>query len=614
MARPPALGLVIVMLLGISGCAGSPQRFSWFSSPRTSEERTDSPATDRYSWWHRAGSKPVDAGAPSQDLAQSSPARSQPNETKSPLNSWPERRSDGLARFFPSLSRRWNAAETSRPVASQRSDNIPNSTGDLGLHASRPVTRFRDVPPEPEEGQDTAAIMATNAASPNEGEVLRASLPPRERSASTFTEGMIEPQSPVFETSSGESKGSALVANSAPAPAPAPALIAMNSSGEPENLLPQSLMRDQDEPSDSPEALAPIQDQAPSSKPASDKTQEKKSSSAAPKAEKPSAKPTTPPQPAPRRKPAAPAQTRQEPRAEPKKSTATTKPAADEMKLQSPELEPAIQSPAPRREPRPEAPKDVSSPPSPPPVPSAAREPATPATPAPAAAASQPSAVVAPPSAVVAPPSASDSVPAGYSLSPPALPGPAEVLSWPGFDGTFKSLPSAQLPAPIFPSSYGWSAPTASSQVMATPQTGCVACTTKTQKCNSTPGKCKLLLMRKWRCLTDFIHEHCPFKKKAAKTCCQNCPCCRPLYIGAMPSAQWIQASPLFAPVSFPVNPSPAIPQASRSAPPVGPETAEASPASLSPLDSSARTKPDDVSQGGEDLKPVASEGLDKTP
>ncbi len=634
MARPPALGLVIMMLLGISGCAGAPQRFSWSSAPGTSGDRADSPATDRYSWWHRAGSKPVDAGDPRQDLAQSSPSRSQPKETRSRHDIWPEWRSDRLARLFPSLSRRGNAAETSRSMASERSDSMPNSTGDLGLHASRPVTRFRDVPPEPEEGQDNSAVglsavAAANAPSSNEGEVLRASLPPRERSASTFTQGIVEPQSPVFQSSSGESKGSALVANSEPVPAPA--LIAMNLSGEPENLLPQSLMRDQEEPADSPLALAPIQDQAPSAKPSSDKTQEKQSSSASPPAEKPKSKSTTPPQPAPRRKPATPAQSRQEPSAEPKKSTAATKPAADEMKLQSPELEPApaIQPPSRGREPRPEAPKGVISPPSPPPAPSAVREPAAPAPagaampPAavsappvspPAAAAAPPAAVVASPAASVASPAASGSAPAGYVLSPPAQPGPAEVLTWPGLDGKIKSLPSAQLPTPVFPSSYGWSAPTASSQVMPAPQTACVACTTQTKKCGWTSGKCKLLLMRKLKCLKDFIHEHCPFKKKASNTCCQNCPCCGPLYIGAMPSAQWIQGSPLFAPVSFPVSPSPPTPQASQSAAPVRQRAEDASPASLSPLDSSAGTKPGDVSQGGEDLKPIVPEGLDKTP
>ncbi len=444
MARPPALGLVIMMLLGISGCAGAPQRFSWSSPSRTSEDRTDSPVTARYSWWHRAGSNPEGADDARQDLAQSSTARSQQKEAKSPLNIWLDRRSDRLARFFPSLNRRSNAAETSHSVASQRSDNTPSSTSDVGLHASRPVTRFRDLPPEPEEGQNTAevglpAIAAANAPASNEGEVLRASLPPRERSASTFTQGMIEPQSPVFQTGSGESKGSALVANSEPA---APALIAMNLSAEPENLLPPSLRRDQDEPADSPLALAPIQDQAPSSKPSSEKTQEKKSSSASPPAEKPKSKSATPPQPAPRRKSATPAQSRQEPSAEPKKSTAATKPAADEMKLQSPELEPAIQPPSPRREPRPEPPKDVSSHPSPPPVPSAVRETPAPSTPAPPAAAAPPAAVVSPPGAAAAPPSAaiapppagvapqsapgvvpqsaSGAAPAGYALSPPA--------------------------------------------------------------------------------------------------------------------------------------------------------------------------------------------------
>jgi len=616
MTRPPEMGLVIMMLLGISGCAGAPQRFSWSSPPPTSEDRTDSPATARYSWWHRAGSQRVDAADPRQDLAQSSPGRSQPNETKGRVDMWPERRSDGLARFFPSLNRRRNAAETSRSVASERSDHTPNTARSDELHASRPVTRFRDVTPEPDEGRDTTAVgisgfAAANTPSSNEGEVLRASLPPRERSASTFTQEIAQPQSPVFQTNSDESKGSSLVPTSQPAPAPV--LFAMNASGEPENLLPQSLMRDQEGPSDSPVALAPIQEEAPSSKRSSDTNQAQKPSSASAPAQKPSSKSTTPPPP--RRKPATPAPSSSAPSAEPKKSTAATKPAAGEMKLQSPDLEPApaIQPPSSAREAKPEAPKGVSSTPSPPPVPSAAPEPAVPSAPAPAAASSPPAAAALPSAATASPPAASGSAPAGYTLSPAAQPGPAETLSWPSLDGRLKSLPSAQLPPPLFPSSYGWSAPTVS-QVLPSPQTAFVACATKTKKCGWTSGKCKLFCMRKLRCLTQFIHEHCPFKKKAAKTCCRNCPCCGPMYIGAMPSAQWIQGSPLFGAASIPVNPSPATPQASRSAAPVGQEAEDASPASLSPLDSSAGTKPGDVSQGGEDLKPIAPEGLDKTP
>ncbi len=636
MTRPPVMGLIIMMLLGISGCAGAPQRFSWSSPSAKSEDRDDSPTTVRFSWWHRSGSNPDGVANPRQDVTQSSPVRSQPNDTKSPADIWPQRRSDSLARLFPNLSRRRSAAESPRSVTSERTDRVPNSATAVELQASRPVTRFRDVAPEPEEDPDAStvgvsAFVALNTPTSSEGEVVRASLPPQERSAASFTQEVVAPQSPVIQAPPDEPNRSSLV----PTFPPAPTLFAMNASGEPENLLPQSLMRDQEGPSDSPVALAPIQDQAPSSKPtapsgparkpSSDSPPARKPSSDSPPAQKPNSdsapakkstsKTTTPPPP-PRRSPEASPKRSSAPATKPKEPPAATKPAADEMKLDSPNLEPAppIQPPASARESKPAAPKDVNSTPSPPPVPTAAPEPAPPSASAPATSDSTPAASGSAPAASVSAPVPSGSVPAGYTLSPAAQPGPAEFLSSPSLDGQIKSLPAAQLPPPLFPSSYGWSAPTASSQVLPSPQAVCTRCETRTKKCDWKPGKCTGLLIRKLKCLKQFIHEHCPFKKKASKTCCQNCPCCGPLFIGAMPSGQWIGGSPLFAPATVRVNGNPATPQASWFSSPVGQERAEASAESLSALEVSAGTKPSDVAQGGEDLKPVTSEGLDKTP
>jgi hypothetical protein len=111
-------------------------------------------------------------------------------------------------------------------------------------------------------------------------------------------------------------------------------------------------------------------------------------------------------------------------------------------------------------------------------------------------------------------------------------------------------------------------------------------------------------------------------KKKFKKTCCQNCPCCGPLYIGTLASPQGIQGSlqsvhaPLLAPpaISVPAAAAPATPQASRLAPPLDREAAASSPDSLLALDPSTGAKPGDVSQGGDDLKPVAPQGLDDAP
>jgi hypothetical protein len=268
------------------------------------------------------------------------------------------------------------------------------------------------------------------------------------------------------------------------------------------------------------------------------------------------------------------------------------------MKLQSPDIEPAPALPrsSPAREPQAEGARGVSSTPSPPPVPSAVAAPSE--LPAP------------PPAASATPAASSSSVPAGYA----APTGQSDFLSWPSLERTTKTIPSAQFPPPLFPSSYGVTTPPPF-QVLPAPQSACVACTTQTtKKCCWKPGKCKLLLMRKLECLKRFIHEHCPFKKKASKACCQNCPCCGPLYVGAMPSAQWISTPLQSAPVLVPSNANPATPQASRSSSSVDQERAEERTEALTTLEPLAGTKPSDVSQGWEDLKPVASEGLNKAP
>jgi len=620
MGRPPVMALVIMILVGVSGCAGTPQRFSWFSPSVPGAEGSPSPATAHSAWWHRAGSQHADAAPPDADLAESSQVRSQPEGKRSPLDIWPERRSDRLARFFPSLSRRWNAAE--KRVADERSAKKTNSTRGSGLVASRPVTRFRDVAPEPEKGPDkspdgVAPLPLANARGVNEGEVLRASLPPQERPALVFTQGVLQPQSPLFQARPDAPNASTPVPTSRPAPAPT--LIALSSSEEPENLLPRSLMRDQEGPADPPEVTAPIQDQAPASKPS------EKSAAA----QKPSAKPLNPPPP-PRRPPAAPRPTNRP--SDAKKSAAPTKPAADEMKLQSPELEPApaIQPPSPARVTRPEAQKGVNATPSPPLVPTAGPEPTAPTGTPPAASPTRTGTSTAQPPAPGTQPATSGAAPAapsaesGKSVQAPAASGSAaagyapssgsaEYPGLPSFDGAIKSLPSAQLPPPTFPASYNWSFP-AAPRVLPSPQSSCAAWTTQKKKCNWQPGKCTLLLCRKLKCLKQFIHEHCPFKKKASNMCCQNCPCCNPISIGAMPSAQWFFAPFPSAPASVPVITNPATPQVSGSSSSVERYGEEAGRESLSAVDPSTGTKPGDVTQGGEELKPVAPNGLDETP
>ncbi len=49
MRRPPKVGLVVLLLLGLTGCAGVQQRLSWSSPSTTDASRTDTPAPSRFS-------------------------------------------------------------------------------------------------------------------------------------------------------------------------------------------------------------------------------------------------------------------------------------------------------------------------------------------------------------------------------------------------------------------------------------------------------------------------------------------------------------------------------------------------------------------------------------
>jgi hypothetical protein len=604
MKRPPGIGLVIMMMLGISGCAGAPQRLMWSSASAPAEDRADSPARPRFSWWNRAGSRPAGAEDRKQDLAQSSPARSQPKETSETRDIWHQERSPGLARFFPSFNRRSNSPENrrdpsqSRSVAKKPSDDESDTDGDALLHASRPVTRFRDVVLEPEANESPRAVAVAESPAPTiasfgEGGVLRASLPPQGRAASRFGQGTVPQLLPALQSSIDYSKATSPIPVLEPAPAQGQALPAMSANSEPDNLLPQSLMRDSDGPPDSSLSLAAAQDQAPSSK----------ATSTPAKTQKPSSKPaSSPPQPPnPRPTPLTPAPSSPAPSAEPKKSTTAPKPAADQMKLQSPEIEPAaaIQQAPSATQVKPVGPKNVVSEPSPPEPP--APEASPPAASGPTPAASGPE------------PATTGSASAGYAQVPTAQGAPREFLTSPSLAGTVKTVPSAQLPTPLFSQSYDWSTPAPAAQVLPAPQAGCCeCCPTKVKKCRLNLEKC--ILIRKLKCVMQFIHEHCPLKKKFWKKCCQDCPCCGPTYIGTMASPPAFFGSLQSAPISMPASGSPATPQTSRFFAPPDRKEADLGPDSVLALEPSTGPKANDFAQAGDDLKPIAPQGLDQTP
>jgi hypothetical protein len=131
MRKVPEIAVCILLLLGISGCAGAPQRLSWSSSPAETSDRSSSPASGLFSWWHRPGSQrssssgsaasvdsqSVDARGAAPAVAESNRSGSQADDSKPPQDLWPDRRSTGLARLFPFLNRRWNTSDGRRDAS-----------------------------------------------------------------------------------------------------------------------------------------------------------------------------------------------------------------------------------------------------------------------------------------------------------------------------------------------------------------------------------------------------------------------------------------------------------------------------------------------------------------
>jgi hypothetical protein len=116
MRRTPAVALV-GLLLGLSGCAGVPQRLGWSSPATDHSDPADTSAPGRLSWWRRPStenSTPDQATKIAETRETTQPALT----TKLPTDVWPESRSEWLARRFPLLNRTLNGPTVSAAVDS----------------------------------------------------------------------------------------------------------------------------------------------------------------------------------------------------------------------------------------------------------------------------------------------------------------------------------------------------------------------------------------------------------------------------------------------------------------------------------------------------------------
>ena len=166
MRRPPEVGqagLLVILLLGASGCAGFPQRtFGTAPGSAPTDGRSVSPP-GLFSWWHRSslqntGDETASAGQPeTAEPEQRYHLANQPSTSP-----WPETQAEWVARNFPRFNRLWNGSSTERvrergepgdDLATNR-DSLSQPSGDTSVTASAPRSDRAVRPTEGPSGND----------------------------------------------------------------------------------------------------------------------------------------------------------------------------------------------------------------------------------------------------------------------------------------------------------------------------------------------------------------------------------------------------------------------------------------------------------------------------
>ena len=139
MRRTPSVFLVLMTLLGLSGCAGLPGRLAWPPSSTDRSAVAESPPPGRFSWWVRPQDQAKNNVAAA-DLAEAGHGKSQAVSTTAPGDVWPEPKSDWtqsgsewLARRFPVMTRIWNGN-----ASESASDAHPGNASDVIRVSARP--------------------------------------------------------------------------------------------------------------------------------------------------------------------------------------------------------------------------------------------------------------------------------------------------------------------------------------------------------------------------------------------------------------------------------------------------------------------------------------------
>src|SRR5438552_14495372 len=106
MRWPRQAGMSVLLLLGLSGCAGVQPRLNWASPSAAVADRADARPSTRFAWWRHPGTEAAMLPESAPDVTVASRSGSMAGNSRPSSEAWPERR-DGLLRYFPLLGRRW---------------------------------------------------------------------------------------------------------------------------------------------------------------------------------------------------------------------------------------------------------------------------------------------------------------------------------------------------------------------------------------------------------------------------------------------------------------------------------------------------------------------------
>jgi hypothetical protein len=161
MRRPPEVGqagILVILLLGASGCAGFPQRTIGIAPGSAPADGQAVSPPGLFSWWHRTSSRnaaneTASAGQPE----TANPGQRYPSTNEPAANPWPESQSEWVARNFPRFNRIWNGAPNGRPA------EVGGPADDLS------TSRTPNNRPTPETPVTAAVPRSDRAVQPTEG-------------------------------------------------------------------------------------------------------------------------------------------------------------------------------------------------------------------------------------------------------------------------------------------------------------------------------------------------------------------------------------------------------------------------------------------------------------